>query len=689
MACITWSSLKDGQGASLGDVNMLKNFSISTKIFSGFGLVLVLLLSIAGVGVMGLVVANSDFGDYRHLARASNLAGRLQANVLLTRINVKNFVIDQSEESIAGVKERSKTTLSLIPEARDLATTEQDRRAIGAIETQLRAYDSYFDQVVAEQAKRNSLVKQKLDVLGPQMEQKLTAVMESAYEGDDAEAAYLAGLSLRTLLLARLHATKFLVDNEETSFERAQQQLQAFGTEADALLASLENPERRRLTEDAIGMRGEYADTLSGVHQIITTRNDIIRNRLDKIGPQVANDLEKVKLDSLARQDALGPKAEAEITMALSITGVVSVIAVLFGAAAAFLIGTGTSRPIVAMTGAMRKLAEGDKSVAIPGQDHKDEIGLMAGAVQVFKENMIRAEALAAEQEREQQVRLDRARRIEELVKDFDQQSGQLISALASSATEMQATADQLTARAKQTNQECSIVASSAHEAGANVQSVASATEELTSSSADIAQQMQKANSLSAEASSKASSATDAVNTLSTTAQDIGSVVQLITDIAEQTNLLALNATIEAARAGDAGKGFAVVASEVKSLASQTAKATQEIADKIGGVQREAADVTEIIRQVTQAIANVNEVATAVAAAVEQQTAATQEISRNVQEAASGTDDVVRNINSVNQGASETEAAAGNVNQVSSELAERSESMKTSVERFIAGIKAA
>jgi methyl-accepting chemotaxis protein len=364
------------------------------------------------------------------------------------------------------------------------------------------------------------------------------------------------------------------------------------------------------------------------------------------------------------------------------------------GIGLAALIGFFTMRSIVPpirnMTGAMGQLAGGDTTVAIPGTGRKDEIGEMAGAVQVFKDNMIEADRLRAEQaESEKRMAAQRKADMNKLADDFQSAVGQIVETVSSASTELEAAAGTLTKTAEVTQQLSGTVAAASEQASANVQSVASATEEMTSSVDEISRQVQESARISVEAVKQAQQTDQRINALSQAAGRIGDVVKLITAIAEQTNLLALNATIEAARAGEAGRGFAVVASEVKQLASQTAKATDEISTQIAGMQTATQESVAAIKEIGGTIGRISEIASTIAAAVEEQGAATQEIARNVGEAAKGTQQVASNITDVNRGAGETGSASAQVLSSAQSLSHESNHLKSEVDRFLMTVRAA
>ena len=359
----------------------------------------------------------------------------------------------------------------------------------------------------------------------------------------------------------------------------------------------------------------------------------------------------------------------------------VAVVLIALTAILGLVIVRSITRPISGMTGAMSRLASGDAAAEIPGIGRDDEIGAMASAVQVFKDNMLRAESLAAEQRDEQTRKEKRQQAVETSIAGFEKSVGAVLGKLGSSSTHLSTTATAMTGTAEETTRKATAVAAASEEASTNVQTVASATEELSSSVAEIGRQVAESTRISGQAVTDASKTDEQMQNLAATAQKIGDVVKLINDIAGQTNLLALNATIEAARAGEAGKGFAVVASEVKSLATQTAKATDEISSKISEMQAATQESVSAIESIGGTISRINDIATSIASAVEEQGAATQEIARNVQQASAGTADVSSNIVSVTKAAGDTGAAATQVLGSSGELSKQSEKLRDALVR--------
>ncbi len=364
-------------------------------------------------------------------------------------------------------------------------------------------------------------------------------------------------------------------------------------------------------------------------------------------------------------------------------------IIILLGAIAGFLISRSISRPIRALTTTMQELADGKTDIDVPARDEAHEIGAMAAAIEVFRQNALKQAEMAATVDGNANQQMERQAKIEALITDFRTSVSTVLDGVTERVSEMEDVATGVVGVAEDTADRATTAAHAAQDASSNVQTVASATEELTASIGEISRQVDETTTTVGQATTSVRATNEKVESLSEAAQKIGDVVKLISDIAEQTNLLALNATIEAARAGEAGKGFAVVASEVKTLASQTAKATDEISEQIGSIQNATGETVVAIRDIGTVIENINSTIDLIAQATQQQGQATAEISSSVMEVVQGTSNVAENVTVVKDAAGETSNSAGSVKAAAQDVSSKADHLRREIDTFLAEVSAA
>ncbi len=494
-----------------------------------------------------------------------------------------------------------------------------------------------------------------------------------------AAAMYLIHQDRRADLVSR---AEFLADIQSAGlarpiwdfeFEQARNMLQTLAQDLDFSYASIEDTRGKRIGE--IGTPPNGQASLYIVERDIIHRSELADDTEARQVGKLTLVLSEQRLRESLAKIVLGGLLLLCVLLFLVISGVVGAMRTMTG-------------PLSGIARAMADLAAGNLQTQIPSLDRTDEIGDMAQAVRIFKENALEKGHLEEEQATAKlRAEEERRRSTLELADHFEQSVKEVADLVTSAANEMQSTAQQMAATAEETSRQSATVASASDEVTTNVQTVASTAEELSASISEIGRQVSVSARIAANAAAEAETTSSTVHSLASAASKIGEVVTLINEIAGQTNLLALNATIEAARAGEAGKGFAVVAQEVKNLANQTAKATEEIARQISAVQDETSDVVGAIDKITGIIGEINEIGTTIASAIEQQGVSTEEIARRVQRAAEGTQQVNATIGGVSRAAGETGSAADQVLAASQEMSRQAEGLFTAVDRFLREIR--
>ncbi len=669
----------------------MSRLKIGARVYAGFGLVLLLAAALGTVGVASLKKTGTLFHDYEVISENTVRAVSVDRSFAGLRRHVVAYTTTGNEEALKAAREYAAALPKEISQLSASLIIPERKTQMDAIGADVSKYIAGFERAVTLYRDQQKAINERMNVLGLKARQDVTEVVTSAMADGDFEAAAIAGQVQEALMLARLNANRFINHPDEKEVTAFRERYGVLRKAGNALADRLRNPERKRKAAEAVTLGSQYAEAFSEVADKTFALNKLVNAEMRGIADSATRQITafaSAQRETLAKVDA---DSKASMSQATTMLIALAVGAVVLGLLIAFFIARGIVRPVSGLTGGMKDLAGGNFDVVLPGLERGDEVGEMARAVETFKVLATEKAKREAEEKQAEEARAAARRKADmhKLADDFQQAVGNIVDTVSAASTELEAAAGTLTRTAEVTQELSGAVAAASEEASANVQSVASATEEMTSSVHEISRQVQESARIAGDAVKQAQRTDARINELSVAAGRIGDVVKLITAIAEQTNLLALNATIEAARAGEAGRGFAVVASEVKQLASQTAKATDEIGTQIAGMQSATQESVAAIKEIGGTIGRISEIASTIAAAVEEQGAATQEIARNVGEAAKGTQQVASNITDVNRGAGETGSASAQVLSSAQSLSHESNHLKGEVDRFLMTVRAA
>jgi methyl-accepting chemotaxis protein len=670
----------------------MAQMKMRTKITLGFAALIALILTVGTVAVVFLNDASTNFTQYREWARDSNLIANMQENMLMVRMNVKDFIISGEEKEKREFDEYFDSVEEILGAAQ-MQIEDPDRAAlISTIVKKLAEYGESFDSVVSLQATRDDLVVRGLDLLGPEMEKDFTSILTSARADDDMTAAFYASLSLRNLLLARLYAFKFLDTNLTADEERVLTEIDRLEENMAILDREVRNPARRALLAEITKDEKSYRDKFDQVVDVIYQRNTRINDYLDVIGPEIAEDGLAVMQSIQADQDELGPKVQASNRLAIMIAVIVSAAAVVVGIFMTILITGSILKQLGEDPGVIENIVErisrGDLNMEISGDNVRGVYASVRDMVEALKYKADIVEEIA---NKNLTVDIKKASDMDRLGESLIVMKDSLNEILG----QVTVAVDQVSSGSDQVSQASQNLSQGATEQASSLEEITSSINEINSQSQGNTKNAENANTLAKEASANANQGSDqmirlieAMRGITASSDEINKIVKTIDDIAFQINLLALNANVEAARAGKYGKGFAVVAEEVRNLANRSGDSVQETSQRVEEANKNIQLGSELVEQTSKQLEDIVNGSNQVAQLLEEITIASREQTQGIEQITEALDQIDQvtqsNTASAEESASSAEELAAQSAQLKSMIAQFALESRQTEQRYLA-----